>query len=130
VQLTEDQKLDLWEIAAIAFFRQRLGLNKRQAQLFLALDTSCNTCADLSEVLNTTPAAISRMTAPLFSLGLVERDDYNPKEKISFYLTPKGQMELDMFPEPGARPRSSYHDIDRSLLPIMTAAEIEAQLCN
>ena len=128
MQLTEDQQLDLWEIAAIAFFQQRLGLSKRQAELFLSLNSSHTTCTDLAFVLKTSPSAVSRMTANLFTLGLVERDDYN--DKVAFHLTPKGQMELDMFPEPGARTRSPYREIDINLLPIMTAAEIEAQLCN
>lgn len=130
MNLTEDQQLDLWEIAAIAFFQQRLGISKRQAEVFMALGSSHTTCTDLAEVLRTTPVAISRSAFFLVRKGLAERDSWDPRDKVSFFLTPEGQMELDMFPEPGSRPRRVYRDIDRSLLPTMTAAEIEAQLCN
>jgi DNA-binding MarR family transcriptional regulator len=130
MNLTEDQQLDLWEIAAIAFFQQRLGISKRQAEVFLALGSSHTTCTDLAEVLGTTPSAISKSAFHLVLKGLAERDSWDPREKVSFFLTPQGQMELDIFREPGARPRRVYREIDRSLLPTMTAAEIEAQLCN
>lgn len=128
--LTEDQQLDLWEIAAIAFFQELLGISKRQAEVFLALGSSHTTCTDLAEVLMTTPSAVSKSAFHLVLKGLAERDSWNPREKVSFFLTPEGQMALDMFPEPGKRPRRHYREIDRSLLPAMTAAEIEVQLCN
>jgi DNA-binding MarR family transcriptional regulator len=125
MNVTEIQQLNLWEIAATAFYQKRLGLNKRQAQLFLALDSINTTCTDLAEVLNTTPSAVSRMTAKLFSLGLVERDDYNPREKVSFHLTPKGQTELEIFLAHGRSPRKHYRPIDRSILPVMSKEEID-----
>ena len=130
MNLTENQQLDLWEIAAIAFFQKRLGISKRQAELFLALGRSHTTCTDLAQVLQTTPSAISKSAFHLVLKGLAERNSWDPREKVSFFLTPKGQIELDIFPDPFTKHRRFYSEIDRSLLPIMTSAEIEAQLCN
>jgi DNA-binding MarR family transcriptional regulator len=130
MNLTESQQLDLWEIGAIAFFQELLGISKRQAEVFLALGSSHITCTDLSEVLRTTPSAISRCAFHLVLKGLVERDSWNPREKVSFFLTPEGQMILDMFAPFDRICQKRSPSTDLSWLPTMTSEEIEAQLCN
>jgi hypothetical protein len=120
MNLTESQQLDLWEIGAIAFFQELLGISKRQAEVFLALGSSHITCTDLSEVLRTTPSAISRCAFHLVLKGLVERDSWNPE----------GQMILDMFAPFDRICQKRSPSTDLSWLPTMTSEEIEAQLCN